>query len=384
MERLHVFVDEFGDTHLDVTKDGVSSTYIVAAVCVRDRALAEALVMAEAIRRRHFQTGEMKSSLIGSNDGRRLQVLRELSKIGAFVIAFCARKKDIDKNTGLKFKKSFIKYFAGTLYKRVNRCSDDLQILIDEHGSSIFREELKAYLDNKFKDDLFASPKFDFGDSENHVLLQVADLFAGSLARVHDDKKISDRRDELTDALERHVSVTIWPSGREEGALPATEFASEDDENVRRYCMRRAEEYLDRASREIGDRDEIARAAFLDSLLAHHSVGESGEYLSTSSLKREVSAQLGEQISDHRFRSAIVAKLRDADVIISSCSKGYRIPTCVKDVVEFSLFANSLIPPMVARVARAKKGITEATLGRVDMLDGSDFRQLQAMVKCVE
>jgi len=384
MERLHVFVDEFGDTHLDATKDGVSSTYIVAAVCVRDRALGSAVVMAEAIRRRHFQTGEMKSSSIGANDARRLQVLRELSKMDAFVIAFCAKKKDINKRTGLAFKKSFIKYFAGILYKRVNRCSDDLQILIDEHGNAAFREELRTYLDNKFKNDLFAFPKFDFGDSRDHVLLQAADLFAGSLARLYDDKKVSDRSQELKGTIDRHVSVTLWPSGREDGALPATEFSSEDDENVRRYCMQRAEEYLDRASNATGDREEIARAIFLDSLLAHHSAGEPGEYLSTSSLKREISAQLGEQIGDHRFRSVIVAKLRDADVIISSCSKGYRIPTCVKDVVEFSSFANSLIPPMVARIARARKGVREATLGRIDMLEGFDFRQLRSMTECVD
>ena len=40
MQRLHVFVDEYGDAHLDVSKPGVSSTYIVAALCVRESALA--------------------------------------------------------------------------------------------------------------------------------------------------------------------------------------------------------------------------------------------------------------------------------------------------------------------------------------------------------
>ncbi|MGY3266780.1 hypothetical protein ACVWZN_002853 [Lysobacter sp. HA35] len=47
MDRLHVFVDEYGDTHLDVAKEGVSSVYIVAAVCVRAANLADARLAAE-------------------------------------------------------------------------------------------------------------------------------------------------------------------------------------------------------------------------------------------------------------------------------------------------------------------------------------------------
>lgn len=123
---------------------------------------------------------------------------------------------------------------------------------------------------------------------------------------------------------------------------------------------------------------------FLDALVAHHTLDASGEYLSTKALKREISSQLGESITDHRFRSAVVAKLRDADVIISSCNRGYRLPTCVDDVVEFASFANSLIPPMVVRIGRARRGIREATFGRVDMLADPKLIQLKTIAESIK
>lgn len=384
MERLHVFVDEFGDPHLDASKPGVSATYIVAALCVRDRALSTVVDQVEKIRRKHFQTGEMKSSAVAMNDGRRIQILRELTKLDAFVIAFCARKRQLRRDTGLEFKKSFIKFYAGVLLDRVTRCAGDVHVTMDAHGSIQFRGELKSYLDRRFRYDLFSSPEFQTADSKENLLLQTADFFAGTLARVYDEEKVSPRSEEFKEALRDRVSVTVWPKGGEEGHVPVAEYASEDDEGIRRYCVQRATEYLEAAERQNEDRDELARAVFLDALLANHSLGESGAFLSTQSLKREISIKLGEQVSDHRFRSVVVAKLRDAGVIISSCSKGYRIPSSVSDMREFASFSNSIIPPMVARLGRARTGIREATLGRVDILEGGALGQLKSIVESGE
>lgn len=273
MERLHVFVDEFGDPHLDAGKPGVSTTYIVTALCVRDRSLGTVVDQVEKVRRRHFQTGEMKSSAVATNDGRRLQIMRELTRLDAFVIAFCARKKQLRRDTGFEFKKSFIKFFAGALIERVTRCAGDVHVTMDAHGSLQFRGELKSYLDRRFRNDLFSNSKFQADDSKGNLLLQAADFFAGTLARVYDDEKVSDRSEEFKSILRDRVSVTLWPRGIEEGHLPVAEYASEDDESIRRYCVQSARAYLTAAERQSEDRDELARAIFLDALLANHSLG---------------------------------------------------------------------------------------------------------------
>lgn len=385
MERLHVFVDEYGDPHLDIGKPGVSSTYIVAALCVRERELERTTAQAEEIRKKFFQSGEMKSSSIGAKQGRRLHVVRALSKLDAFVIAYCARKTELSASSGLAFKKSFIKYFASALYERVTRCGDDIHVIYDQHGGEQFQTELKAYLDKRYTQprDLFSLTKFVPKKSEESVLIQAADIFAGSLARIYDAQKSVQDDGEMKAALGNSVSITLWPSGEEVTSLPISEYTSEDDEVIRRYCVNRAQGYVDAVGQDT-DRDEISRVVFLDALLAHHTIGEPGSFLSTTVLKREISSRMGEPVGDHRFRSVIVAKLRDADVIISSCAKGYRIPSSSKDLREFADFSNSIIPPMVSRLARARKGIKEATLGRVDILADAELSELRRIADVSE
>lgn len=228
MERLHVFVDEYGDPNLDVEREGASAAYIVAAACVRESALNKAVADVAAIRRRYFQSGEMKSSSIGANDRRRLQIVRDLSKLDIFVIAFCANKKAIDKNSGLAFKKSFIKYFANAIYKRIELCGDDFHVIADEHGTRQFQVELKAYLERRFARDLFSKTSFQFDNSKNNLMLQVADVYAGSLARLHDENKMSSQHEALREALRVRVSLTLWPAGREQSAIPEYEHSNEE------------------------------------------------------------------------------------------------------------------------------------------------------------
>ncbi|MGY3266779.1 hypothetical protein ACVWZN_002852 [Lysobacter sp. HA35] len=323
----------------------------------------------------------MKSSSVADHDDRRLRLVHELSKLPVFVAAYCAKKGDIDRRTGLAYKKSFIKFFAKRLYDRIVVCADDFNIIIDEHGTAEFQAELQAHFEKSYRADLFAKAKFSFGDSRHDVLLQAADFYAGSLARIYDAKKLSARSDELRNALRDPVAITVWPRSREETFMPLGEHTSESDERIRRYCLKRAESHLQSLVQFPDHPDARAQATFLDTLIAHHTWADSGTFLSTQALKREVAMTLGEPISDHRFRSAIVAKLRDADVIISSCSKGYRLPTSASDVREFANFANSIIPPMVACVERARKGIREATQGDVDILDDTNLSQLRSIVE---
>lgn len=384
MERLHVFVDEYGDSNLNVGNPGVSSKYIVAALCVRDHNLDKVRSECEAIRQRNFQSGEMKSSAIADNDNRRLHILRALSGLDAFVIAYCANKGSLNAESGLGFKRSFIKYFANRLYERIARCGTDISVVADQHGRTQFQDEFKSYLETRFKSDLFSSTQFHFADSKSDVLLQASDVYAGSLARIYDEKKSTPRSEELLAVLHSRVSLTLWPSGVEESSVPIAEHVSADDEHIRQYCVRRARTYLESADRyHSEDRDGQARAVFLDVLLAHHTLGEQDSFVSTSILLREIGTALGESYGRHRLRSAVVAKLRDEDVIISSCAKGYRIPTSVTDLREFAAFANSQIPPMVARLGRARKGVIEATFGRVDMLQGEDLDNLRSIVEAM-
>ena len=217
-EVLHVFVDEYGDSNLDISKKGVTERYIVTAFCVVAPKLELAKTKLEIIREKFFQKGEMKSSSVASNDGKRLALLKRINEVDAFVVAFCADKSRMSRDSGLQYKKTFIKFFAMKLYERLTHPARDLVVIADRHGHPAFESEFRAYLQKKFPNDLFRSATFSVADSKNEVLLQAADVYAGSLARLYDSGKKSDRLDELKAIVRDKVSVTFWPEGRQQPA----------------------------------------------------------------------------------------------------------------------------------------------------------------------
>ena len=111
MECMHVFVDESGDEHLNIGT-GASKNYVIAAVLIRDEVLQSVIAAADDVRRKFFQTGEMKSSGIGSNVRRRSLILQSLSELDIHVLAFCVPKGRVSTESGLQFANSFLKYTA--------------------------------------------------------------------------------------------------------------------------------------------------------------------------------------------------------------------------------------------------------------------------------
>ncbi|QQP94444.1 DUF3800 domain-containing protein [Lysobacter enzymogenes] len=382
MNSLNIFVDEYGDPSLEVNKDGVSGVYIICAVCLLSEQLDAAKDLAEKCRLDFFQAGEMKSSSIGPNDGRRLALLNRLSKMEFFVIAFCANKAQASKASGLKFKKTFLKFFARKMYERIFRYTSNLNVVLDKHGGAGFQREFGAYLEKRFPVDLFGRADFSFSDSKGDVLLQVADIYAGSLARIYDVKKVSPRCDELRSSLKERVSLTMWPEGTE--PLIANVYDNGgSDELIRRFCVSAVESYIAMNSQQPYDVDNEARLVFLQTLLSAHAWGGESEYISTGALRREISRCLGSPISEHKFRSSVVAKLRDSDVVIASCSKGYKIPSCYEDIRDYAQFANTILPPMVSRVERASRNVREATMGKVNVLEEPGLSALKKLVEAL-
>ena len=381
MGVLHVFVDEFGDANLDTTKDGVTSTYILVGVCARDSDLQGVLHEAELIRKKYFQSGEMKSSSIGQNVDRRIEVLKRISRMGSFAIAFCARKDGISSSSGLQYKKTFIKYFARKLYERLSRYNSRLVVRADKHGSPEFQDEFRRYLESRFKNDLFHQSTFELVDSKDDVLVQTADILAGSLARIYDQAKVSTRSKEIQVALADALSLTIWPEGHQPLRFSPEAVPDEVNERIRRYCVDRVEAYMSFGGEE--DLEQRIRLEFLDLLLSHHAWAGDGDYIATKQVLRELSRRIGEPITEHKFRSSVVAKLRDSEVVISSCSRGYKIPSCYADMHEFVAFANTIIPPMVSRVEMACRSVREATMGEADVLSEEGFERLAMLVGAV-
>jgi len=71
MERVYAFIDESGAFGWDLENPTVSTTLIISAVLVKESNLGTMMTEVERLRKRIFQTGEIKSSHIGQNHNRR-------------------------------------------------------------------------------------------------------------------------------------------------------------------------------------------------------------------------------------------------------------------------------------------------------------------------
>lgn len=118
--KVTAYIDESGAYGFNFENPGCSSHFIVTAILVKNEDIAFLSESAEAIRKRFFQTGEMKSSKIGKNHIRRRLILNAFKELPFRIFALVVDKRKIyQENTGLMYKRSFYKFLNEQLYKEV-------------------------------------------------------------------------------------------------------------------------------------------------------------------------------------------------------------------------------------------------------------------------
>jgi len=101
MDRTYAFVDESGNSDLDTSKGGSSGFFIVCSILVAEKDLDAAYAQAEALRKRHFQTGEIKSSNLKPKDSDHWNLAPRHSQwVGSFSVARVAKLKWIPHKDG--------------------------------------------------------------------------------------------------------------------------------------------------------------------------------------------------------------------------------------------------------------------------------------------
>ena len=132
MERVFAFTDESGAFGWQLDNANVSTHFIIGAVIVRESVLDEVRMQVEEIRRKHFQTGEMKSSSVGKNHSRRKRILADLQKIDFSIFAVVLDKTQLLEAKGLRFKPSFYKFTNNIVHKELKRAFREITVVADE------------------------------------------------------------------------------------------------------------------------------------------------------------------------------------------------------------------------------------------------------------
>lgn len=385
MDRTYAFVDESGNSDLDTSKGGSSGFFIVCSILVAEKDLDAAYAQADELRKRHFQTGEIKSSNLKPKDSdRRARILNELAELPFKLYFTVVDKSRIHKDGGLRIKTSFIKYVNGLLYERLFRAYPDLQMIVDEHGGQEFQESLKSYVAERFVDDLFGDKDaFQTMASKDNVLVQVADFFAGSAAQIYEGKA----SEEAVLAYKKILrSLTLgmleWPSKYQSLLPPPTDESGYADYQVHQEALRQADRFSERVGKH-PDEDERLQLSILR-FLRFQSEFVTKDYVPTAEIVGHLKDSGFGDINDQRIRSSGIAKLRDSDVIITSAAKGYKIPQTRADINEFLERASGIVVPLLERVKKAQEVYRLSSRGEYDIVTAANLTELAKLLAALE
>jgi hypothetical protein len=371
------FVDESGDPNLDLSQEGVTTFYAVCAVLVDATDKDTLTARANALRKQHFGAGEMKSSSVSANHERRRAVLADLATLPLKFCALVSDKREVDRDSGLQYKKSFIKHIQGRLYRRLYRALTSLHVRADQHGRAPFMESFKTYLAERYQQELFDHEDFLFLDSRNEPLLQVADFIAGTLRAVYSGKA---PREFLTVLQRQAIIIERWPpSPAFKDLTPGLESKDRFDHLVAEQSLLLVRRYITGHAFS-DDPDIISQVAALRYLFYRYEL-DPRQYVPTQQLLDHVNADRDEPYAQHTFRLNVIAKLRSNGVIIASSNKGYKIPASTSDIDDFVDLVNGQAVPFLHRLALARTHLQLASTGEYDIVDKEKYPQLAACLQ---
>lgn len=365
------FIDECGSFGFDFCKEGVSTHYVVCAVIVNNKDIGGIEQKIEEIQRNKFGGSEMKSSSISNNHHRRINILTELLMLDFSLIILIADKQAFHENSPLtKYKGTFVKYLHRLLYDSMYCAYPKLKIVEDEYGTSEFQKGYRQYIrNNRPALNLFDDYDFDYVDSKNSNIVQIADIIAGSVMQHIIDTNAPDA---LKLFQSRIRDVICFPKV----FTPKSEKIGDDsyyDAQIYNLAHKRALNYIEQNRNDLSEEVRL-RSLFLRLLLfSAENFGES-QYIYAGKIVQELSDLSETKVTRDFLYRRIVAKLRDEDVLIASSSHGYKIPTCTEDIRTYIAQTDTVVSPMLARIGKCRSLIFKETDGKLDILNAAEFQ----------
>lgn len=376
MYKQLAFIDEYGTNSFEFSKPNVSTHFIVAAVIIGndDKDIAEKKLL--EIQRTHFQGSEIKSSKIGGNDKRRIVILKELDEIPFHVFAVSVDKRRVS-GEGLRYKASFYKFMNSLVDAELFSTYNELELSTDEHGSKEFMDGFIKYVNARHIPDLFNYSTFQFVKSSSSVLIQLADIVAGTLGRCFDDNNLSANRAEFLSILApKIIAVKDWPKDTRPINYKILEEEKKYNPIIADLAVGRAVNYLDSIRRSRVP-FEVDQRNCLNYLLFNFRYMDPNRFLWSTEIIHHLEECSGRKVRPYYFMSKVIAKLRDAGVIITSSNNGYKLPANEADLYEFVNHSNSIIQPLLSRVGKCRESISLLTKNEIDILGKDEFAALR-------
>ncbi|MDR3586055.1 MAG: DUF3800 domain-containing protein [Desulfosporosinus sp.] len=376
--KTYAFIDETGNYGFDFDKEGVSSHFIITAILVNDKDLVEVRKECNEIRNKYFQTGEMKSQSISKNDVKRFMILADVSKLQFNIFSIIIDKRKFREHSNIKtHKKTFFKFLNKLVHRELHLAYQNLELIRDEHGSKEFMDEFKNYIVKKYPLTLFGDYQFSFIDSKDDTLIQLADFIGGTISLGFEEHRKRQNYGNFMSIIKHKVTaLKEWPQSYEDYVFNAESIQNpEFNESIAKYSLRLQNEFIrDNSSSPKSEIQDQVR--FLRYLEFHMKYINSNKYVSTNEIITNFDSS-GNKLNKHYLRTSIVAKIRDAGVLVASSSQGYKLPVSEKEIYDFINHSSTIIIPMLTRLRLCREGVSMATNNQLDILDKSEYKELK-------
>ncbi|MNO81905.1 hypothetical protein D3C76_731620 [compost metagenome] len=148
-------------------------------------------------------------------------------------------------------------------------------------------------------------------------------------------------------------------------------------------ALKQADQFLSKIGNH-PDEDERLQLCILDYLRFRNEFADPNDYVSTDEIAEHLNARGFNGLTEQKIRSSGIAKLRDADVIIASGAKGYKIPRSRADINDFLHLASSQVVPLLERIKKARDVYMLSSMGEYDILKASNLPVLTELLASLE
>ncbi len=373
MPNRTAYIDESGNFGFDFSALGTSKYYILCAVIVENHELNNLHETVEKVKRNvGYPDSELKSSKIGNNYARRSHIISKFLDINFRVILLIADKQKFLENSPLtQYKDAFIKYLHQRLYDALYHVYPKLKIIQDEEGTTEFQNSFKHYVERKRPQINFLNEyDFDYCDSKDEVLVQLADVVGGSIYHSLNDDNSPPYREILKGKI---LFVDFFPNKREPYWGAISPDARKYDSRIYLLAEKCATDFIEKFKGHESN-ERRAQVAFLRYLLFEVKSINPTHYVSSKQLLSAIGEYIGhtKERKNFLYRS-VVARLRDEGVIIASCAHGYKIPVSAEDITTYLNQTHTIVYPMLHRIEICRNLIAQETMGEFDILEDAAF-----------
>lgn len=376
MEKVYIYCDEFGTSTLKQNDVKNITKFVYSSIIIRESQLEKAKKVREEISSKLLFGQKIKSnSKRLSNDDIRIQCLNYMYNNLGFMVHFLIVDKDkLNKDKGgLRFKEVFYKYFQNIFISELAHSFNDFEIIMHHTISEKYGAELKNYLGNRVKDNLFEN--YNFTDDNSEPLIQFADLLAGSYGKCFNKDFESTINDNVINLLKRNSTISFFPEEKKADSKPIYS-QSEIDEDIYQIVRADALELFQK------DETDYFQKKILELLLQYQKIAPL-IYIQTYEIINYLKNHYNRDISTEQLR-LIVRDIRFCGVIIASSNNksGYKLAVNREDIYNYFNHYSKYILPMLKKVQIANDVLSKKTVG--EFIPLKDFEELASLVNKIK